>query len=307
MQQNVFITGASGCVGQYLLDILIEDERYQLFLLLRNPDKLKQNLRNHPRVKIIQGSLIDTPVYLEYLQQADFLIHLATSWGGDPFEVNVEQSLRLMNSVSRERCKKILYFSTGSILGSDNQPREFAKYEGTEYVRSKYLCHERLPELDIYDRVTVLFPSLVMGASKDKPMSHVSSGIPQVVPWLNVIRFLKAEGSFHFIHAHDIGLVIHYLLGHDTEARELVLGNEMITFTGCIEQFCEFYGKKIYWQFELTQPLIDSIVKIFKIQMSPWDHSYIKDRHFNYKTVINPATFGLRTSYGTLAGILAEK
>lgn len=306
-RRNVFITGASGCVGQYLLDILVEDDRYNLFLLLRDPLKLKSSIRHHPRVTIIQANLADRSLYQPFLDEADFLIHMATSWGGAEitYQVNVVQSLALMNAVNRERCRKILYFSTSSILDGDHKPLEFARQEGTDYVRSKFICHERLSELDVYERITTLFPALILAAGKDKPVSHVSSGIPKLTRWLGVARFFKTDASFHFIHAHDIALVTHYLLDHDTESKELVLGNPAITFNECVEQFCAFFGKRVPVRFELTLGLAEWIIKIFQIQMSPWDYYYFKQRHFRYNA-INPATFGLNTPFSTLAGILAE-
>lgn len=308
-RKNIFITGGSGCVGQYLLDLLADDERYHCWLLLRNPDKLKPNIRNHSRVTVLKGSLADRQVWYAPLQEADILIHMATSWDGNnnAFRVNVDQALDLMGSVNRYRCEKIIYFSTSSILDTDNQPLEFAKHEGTEYIRSKYACYERLPELALHDRITVLFPSLILGASKDKPISHVSGGIPQIAHWLGVIRFLKADGSFHFIHAHDIALITHHLLDHQCDTHEILLGNPAITFDECIEQLCSFFGKRIFWRFELTPRLAEWIIKLFRIQMSPWDYYYIKQRHFAYRRIFYPASFGLKTPFSTLTGVLAEQ
>nr|WP_256997497.1 NAD(P)-dependent oxidoreductase [Gloeobacter morelensis] len=308
-RRNVFVTGASGCVGQYLLDILIEDDRYHSYLLLREPLKLKSSVRAHPNVTIIPGTLADLDLYRPYLEQSDYLIHMATSWGGADaaYAVNFVQTLQLLGAVNHERCRKVLYFSTSSILDNDNRPLEFAKREGTDYIRTKYLCHERLPELGVYDRIVSLFPTLIMAAGKDKPVSHVSSGIPKVAPWLGVARFFKTDASFHFIHAHDVALVTHHLLAHDTESNELVLGNPAITVNECLEQLCAFFGnKRVFGRFEMTVGIMEWIIKVFHIQMSPWDYYYIKQRHFNYKCVVNPATFGLSTPFSTLAGILAE-
>jgi nucleoside-diphosphate-sugar epimerase len=307
-RKTLFITGASGCVGQYLLDLLIKDNRYDAHLLVRNANKLKPEIRACERFTIIQATLADFDLYKDALNEADILIHLATSWDGNnmAYTVNVDQSLRLLSSVNRERCKKILYFSTSSILDSNNQPLAFAKQEGTDYVRSKYLCHEKLSELDVYDRITTLFPSLIMAASKDKPVSHVSSGIPQVARWVSIMRFFKADGSFHFIHAHDIALITQYLLENECDTREIVLGNQVITFNECIHQFSEFFGKKVFWQFELTPTIAQYIIKLFNIKMSPWDYYYIEQRHFTYKPIFNPASFGLKTPFSTLSGILAE-
>lgn len=305
--RNVFVTGATGCVGQHLLDLLTGDEQYRIFALVRDPDKLKPSLRNHPRIVLVQATLDQDDIYRPHLEQCEFLVHMAASWGGpQTYVVNVDQSLKLMNLVHRERCRKIVYFSTSSILDSDHRPLEIAKREGTDYIRSKYACHERLRELDIHERIVTLFPSLIMAAGKDKPVSHVSSGIPKVARWAGLVRFLKADGSFHYIHAHDIALITRYLLEHDTDSKELVLGNPAITCNDFIEQFCAFFGKRVSVRIELTADLAEWIIRVFRIQMSPWDYYYIKQRHFYYKYVVNPATFGLSTPFTTLTRILAE-
>ena len=38
---RIFITGASGCIGHYLVETLIENTDHELFLMMRNPAKLR--------------------------------------------------------------------------------------------------------------------------------------------------------------------------------------------------------------------------------------------------------------------------
>jgi nucleoside-diphosphate-sugar epimerase len=39
--KKVFITGASGCIGHYLIEHLIQETDWELYLLIRNPEQLK--------------------------------------------------------------------------------------------------------------------------------------------------------------------------------------------------------------------------------------------------------------------------
>ena len=39
--KRIFITGASGCIGHYIVEFLIQNTHHELYLLVRNPDKLK--------------------------------------------------------------------------------------------------------------------------------------------------------------------------------------------------------------------------------------------------------------------------
>ncbi|MGB3558972.1 MAG: SDR family oxidoreductase, partial [Geitlerinemataceae cyanobacterium] len=48
MIKRIFITGASGCIGQYITETLIQNTQHELYLLVRNPDKLKIKLDVRP-------------------------------------------------------------------------------------------------------------------------------------------------------------------------------------------------------------------------------------------------------------------
>jgi len=53
----ILITGASGCVGQYIVNWLIQNSSSELFLWVRDPKKITSiNLRN-PRIKVLVGDL----------------------------------------------------------------------------------------------------------------------------------------------------------------------------------------------------------------------------------------------------------
>ncbi|HEY9703288.1 MAG TPA: NAD-dependent epimerase/dehydratase family protein, partial [Allocoleopsis sp.] len=54
-QKRIFITGASGCIGHYICENLIQNTDYDLYLLVRNPQKLKFNYEFRPGVTILEG------------------------------------------------------------------------------------------------------------------------------------------------------------------------------------------------------------------------------------------------------------
>ena len=56
-QSKILITGASGCVGQYITSWLINNSDAELILWLRDPKKLTAIEPNHPRVKLIISDL----------------------------------------------------------------------------------------------------------------------------------------------------------------------------------------------------------------------------------------------------------
>ncbi|MCS6960051.1 MAG: NAD(P)-dependent oxidoreductase [Pseudanabaenaceae cyanobacterium SKYGB_i_bin29] len=304
---RLFLTGASGCVGHYLVESLLQSTDYELFLLVRNPQKLL--FPPHPRITVIPGRLQDIDCQRELLQTIDIVISAAAAWGGreEVFATNVTGTLRLLELLNPDRLRLAIYFSTASILDSQNHPLPQAATIGTDYIKSKYQALQKIEKMWLNDRLIVVFPTLVFGGAKDKPYSHLSGGLREVTRYIKLIKWLRVDGTFHFIHAQDIATVISYLVSHPPSQlpQRLVLGNPPITVNQAIAEACDLFQEKIYWQFSLTPWLIDVLINLFQIRMAEWDRFCLAQRHFIYQA-INPATFSLPCYYPQVKDLLAE-
>jgi nucleoside-diphosphate-sugar epimerase len=307
-QKRILVTGASGCVGHYISEKLIQETEHELFLLVRNPDKLKVDLQARPGITVLQGDMLEIEKFADLLKTINTAVLTATAWGGDrTFEINVDKTLELMKLLDPEKCQQVIYFSTASVLDSNNQPLKEAGKIGTDYIRSKYDCLHKKGELAIAPKITTVFPTLVLGGDEKKPYSHLTSGIPEVTKYVNLIRFLKADGSFHFIHGRDIATVITYLIDNPPalgESRQLVLGQTQLTANQAIEEVCRYLGKKIFFRIPLSTSLANLIIAVFKIQMAAWDRFCMNHPHFTYNKIINPTNFGLSNYCATMTDVL---
>lgn len=315
--KRIFLTGASGCIGHYIAEALIQETDHELYLLVRNPEKLGFDYQARPGITILQGDLRHIERFGNLLKTMDAAILAATAWGGsqESFDINVIKTIRLMELLDPTVLGQVIYFSTASVLNRENQLLKEAGQLGTEYIRSKYDCLGRLSKLAIAPKITTLFPTLVLGGDANKPYSHLSSGITDVVKWVDVIRWFKADGSFHFIHARDIAQVVRYLIDHPlthnlTEevnalpSNRLVLGNQPLTVNQAVEEVCAYLGKKIYFRVPLSLWLANFFIVLFRIQMAAWDRFCLNYRHFTYQNPVNPGTFGLPTYCATFTDVL---
>ncbi len=307
-QKRIFVTGASGCVGHYLSEALIKETNHELYLLVRNPSKLKVDTQARPGITVLQGDMQEISLFADLLKTIDTAVLTATAWGGDnTFEINVNKTLELMNLLDPDRCEQVIYFSTASVLGRNEQPLKEAGEIGIDYVRSKYDCLHKVPKLAIAPKVTTVFPTLVLGGETDKPYSHISPGISEVTKYIDLIRFLQLDGSFHFIHGRDIATVVRYLIDNppkENQSRKLVLGQAQLTANQAIEDVCAYLGKKIIFRIPLSLWLANVIIAVFRIQMDAWSRFCMNYRHFTYKNAINPATFGLPNYCATMSDVL---
>ncbi|HBL60391.1 MAG TPA: epimerase [Cyanobacteria bacterium UBA8803] len=313
--KRIFVTGASGCIGHYIAEALIEKTEHELYLLVRNPDKLGFDYNARPGITILHADLREIDRFSKFLKTMDAAILAATAWGGsqEVFDINVVKTIRLMELLDPKVCEQVIYFSTASILDSQNQLLKEAGQLGTDYIRSKYDCMRRLSKLAIAPKLTTLFPTLVLGGDPNKPYSHLSSGITDVVKWVNLIRWFKADGSFHFIHARDIAQVVLYLINHPLDRPELppgltnnhlVLGNLPMTVNQTVEELCAYLEKKIYFRVPLSLWLANFFITLFQIQMSAWDRFCLNYRHFTYQNPVNPKTLGLPAYCPTFNDVL---
>jgi nucleoside-diphosphate-sugar epimerase len=304
--RRILITGASGCIGHYLCQTFIEHTDNELFLVLRDPQKLSVPVDHRPGIHIVQADLRNLEPLRDLLSTIHCAVLVATGWG-DP-DLDITKTLELIQMLDPQVCQQVVYFSTASILGRDERVLPEAKSLGTEYVKAKAICYEQLMAMELSFPVFTVFPTLVVGGDKHIPYSHFASGLPEVLKWAGLVRFLTIDGSFHFIHAQDIATVVLQLVQHPELApsQKLVLGNEAIAAKEAIATLCTFAKKRIYFQLDLKPWLVNVLIRLFSIRMGAWDYFCLRYRHFQYANPISPERFNQPVYCPTFKDVLGQ-
>ena len=272
--KKVFITGASGCVGHYVLDHFLDRKDCEVHLLLREGSQLKINLDRYPHIYRHNSNLEHIEELKELLFEMTHVMHIATDWSNSDYarKLNMQKTLEMFSYLNPDLCEKIVYFSTASILGPGNKAIPEAGQYGPGYVRSKYLAHEALPNSSLYDRMVILYPTLVFGGDARHPYSHISSGILPNLHYLGLLRFIYVDGAFHFIHSKDIASVAVYTLFHQTDKQHYVLGNASLSAKEAIQGLCVFFKKRQWVRFKISSGLVFALAALFRIEIGslPW-------------------------------------
>lgn len=322
MTQRILITGASGCVGQHIADLLLRETDAELLLLLRDPAKLTAVPADHPRVTLLVGDLRDLTPHAGAVTTATRIVHTATAWG-DPeraMAVNVVALKQLLALTSPEWLEQVIVFSTASVLDRQLQLLPQALTEGTEYIQTKALCLQQLDVHPLADRIVAIFPTLVFGGRVDGsgpfPTSYLTAGLAQACPWLGLARWLRADASFHFIHAADIARVCAHLATSPHQAnpepnqgpvRRLVLGQPAITVNDTVRRLCRWRGLGTPpWGLSVTPWLVEALIQLLRLEVTPWDRFSIRQRHFVHEPISPPERFGLVSHAPTLEAALAD-
>lgn len=146
MSKRYFVTGATGCVGSWVVKNLVESGK-EVTALVRNPDKLKKlelimSKDMIGRINVIEGDLTDARAVEEGIigQKADYIIHLAAMQlpfcKADPVlgaKVNVEGTVRIFEAAKKAQLKSLVYASTTAVYGTLDE------YENGEYDNNSEL------------------------------------------------------------------------------------------------------------------------------------------------------------------------
>ena len=319
---RILITGASGCVGQHIAAQLYRDTDAELLLLLRDPAKLTAVPANDPRITLLVADLRELTPHAGAIATATRVIHTATAWG-DPeraMAVNVVAVKQLLAFTSPEWLEQVIYFSTASLLNRQLELLPEALSEGTEYIQTKALCLQQLEQHPLAERIVAVFPTLVFGGAVDGkgpfPTSYLTAGLGEACRWLWLEKWLRADASFHFIHAADIAQVCCHLATRPHHSnpepgqgalRRLVLGQPAISVDTTVSQLCRWRRS---WLpplgLNLQGALIEALIKLLRIEVNAWDRFSIRQRHFVHEPVSPPERFGLVSHAASLAAVFEQ-
>ena len=318
---RILITGASGCVGQYTASWLLENSDAELLLWLRDPSKLTAIDPSHPRVHLLVGDLRDSEAFAAELKTVNRVIHTATAWG-DPEraqQVNVVAVKRMLSLLDPNKLQQVVYFSTASILDRHLQPLPEALAYGTEYIQTRAQCLQDLERHPLAERIVAVFPILVFGGRVDGrslfPTSYLTEGLAEASKWLWLARFLRADASFHFIHAADIAAICGALATRPHQqnrtpgqgaVRRIVMGQKAISVNETVATLCRWRGVARTPWIPLWAWLIEGLIRILPIEVNAWDRFSIRQRHFIHDPVTQPEAFGLKSHGPNLEAVLQD-
>ncbi len=315
----ILITGASGCVGQYIVNWLIENSSAELFLWVRDPKKITSINLEDPRIKLLVGDLRQSNKFKKELSEVNRVIHTATAWG-DPIrakEVNIDAVKNLLNLLNPSNIKQIIYFSTASVLDRNLNLLPEAFTYGTEYIQTKAKCLRDLESHKLATKIIAVFPTLVFGGRLDGkskfPTSYLTEGLRDALKWIWLARWIKLFSRFHFIHAADIAFMCGHLATSNfkppqpvtgTKIKKFVLGQPYISIDVVIQTLLRWKGMSQVPQIPLWSWLVELLIMLLPIQITNWDRFSLRQKHFIHEPVTSPETFGGISYAKTLSQVL---
>jgi nucleoside-diphosphate-sugar epimerase len=188
---SICITGATGFIGQHLLDRLEKESRLPVRILTRNPKRFSS--RTFPsHFTLVQGDLEDQKSLLEFISNNSLVIHLAYL-SGRPAEVNLAITRNLTHACQKAEISRFIHVSTAVVVGkppelwvTEETPcRPVSDYEKTKLAIEDMISNELHPPKG----VAILRPTCVFGDGGQNLLKLIHD-LKNTSPW---VRYLKAS------------------------------------------------------------------------------------------------------------------
>lgn len=218
---NIFITGATGFLGGYLVHHLVE-EGHNVYTLVRNQKKFealinKQAPEHREKIVAIEGELlkedlgIDSTTLKSLIGKIDVVYHSAAILSFDEnareisFEMNLEGTKRVLQFAEKVQAKKFIHVSTAYTLGDRTNGVESLYPIDSTFINSyeESKCHAEHLVMSHKDRfdVMIMRPAIIVGHSETGE-ADTTFGMYGVLRTIKLLKKKAARGksseSLHF-------------------------------------------------------------------------------------------------------------
>lgn len=269
--KTVFVTGATGFIGSYIINSLMERVKnhgadIRVAAMVRNEDRAKAKFAAYAdlhRIDYVVGDVTD-PVNTEI--KADFIIHCASNAAPDMYakdpvgtmRINFFGTSHLLDYAKQCNCQKFLYVSTIEVYGRTENLETIGEEDfgfiSSSNVRSCYpeskKCCENLTIC--YGQqysvpVSVGRLSYIYGAGMSKTDSKVCAMFARQVAAGNDI-VLKSDGkqlrSYTYVSDAITGLLTVLLEGADGGCYNIASSTSRITIAEMAQRCCDLFPEK---------------------------------------------------------------
>ena len=240
---RVAVFGATGFVGSYLCDALIESDIQPVALVRAGHES---RLRHPDRCIVVTGDVGDRAAVDEVLGQADATIYNIGILRESPArdityrELQYEAPRRIMDSAARLGVRRFLLMSANGVNPN-----------GTPYQRTKYDAEQHLAASDLDG--TVFRPSVIFGDPRGRnefatqlKRDVIDSALPAPLFYSGLLPLQAGNFRMSPVHVADVARAfVSALLSPDAIGRTLCLGGpEQLSWRQIIERLASVSGKR---------------------------------------------------------------
>ena len=234
---RVFVTGATGFIGRYVVERL-SAAGHEAVCLVRRHDRTDTPWLQGDQTRVVPGDLLDRATLVQGMASCDTVIHLASTysfWERDRsvyWRVNVEGTRNVLEAAVETRVRRLVHVSSMLTYGrptripfdEDDAPGALT----SEYARSKAAGDEVARELARRHglALVVVAPAAVLGAGDRKASGqYIANLVDRRLPARAAER-----GRVTFVHVRDVAeAIVRAAEQPESVGQTYLVGHEVLT------------------------------------------------------------------------------
>lgn len=276
-KKSILITGASGLIGSFLIDVLMEKNLHGLnckvYALGRNLDKAKKRFEKYwesPLFDFVSHD-INEPLVLDNADRLDFVVHLASNthpvaYATDPIgtvTTNIIGTKNLLEFAVKHHAERFAFASSNEIYGENRGDVEFFDEKYCGYIDSNTLragypeskrCGEALCQAyKKQENLDVVIPRFTRSYGPTMLKSDtkaISQFIKKAIEGENIV--LKSTGTQYYSYTYVADAVAGFLTvilkGENGEAYNIADEASDIMLKDLAKIIADFVGKEVVFE-----------------------------------------------------------
>ena len=238
MSRPVLVTGATGLIGRYVVEQLLE-RGTSVRVLVRDASRLAAPVRRC--VDIALGSMTDRATVERAVDGVELVVHLAAcarAWSPDPDEftaVNVRGVELLLTAATRARVARVVHVSTVLTRPELRVGSARSGAETTPYVATKLAGEQLVDRWAASGRdAVVVHPTRVYGPGPMNDANGVTRLIALYLSWPIACRLEDGDVLANYVHAADVAAGILLAAAQGRSGARYILGGENSSLRGLL-------------------------------------------------------------------------
>lgn len=259
----IFVTGATGLVGSYLLHSLISQGE-QVKALLYNPNSLDRTRRIFSslgsnaddllkKVIWIDGDVLDVTVLYESMKDVDYVYHCAAIVSFDPgdrnrmMKVNVEGTANVVNAALANGVRKLCHVSSIAALGRTDETNvinEESEWRNTSY-NSRYSKSKFLAEREVWRASAEGLPVIIVNPSIILGYGHPEKGSTRMFRTIHKTSSFYGKGTNGYVDVEDVVKIMIALMESDVLNERFVVSAGNFTYKEIFSLIAKGFNKPL--------------------------------------------------------------